>query len=62
MNLKEWGDYPATRIIKWDLRLYKEAFDLICDKLAKEAGTDRDSVARAWLTRARLKIREPIVP
>jgi hypothetical protein len=52
MNLKEWSEYSATKILKWDHSVYREAFRLVCAKLAKEAGTSPEEVERAWVIRA----------
>lgn len=47
-----WHDDLKTKIIKSDLVLYKEAFELVCGRLCQLSGSSADDVKRYWLIQA----------
>ena len=52
LTLKAWNAAPWTRIIRHSELVYRIAFYELSNKVAVDAGTDLNSVAKFWLTRA----------
>lgn len=52
MSLKTWNAAPWTRIIRQSEFQFRIAFYDLANKVAVDAGTDINSVAKFWLLRA----------
>ena len=51
LTLKAWNAAPWTRIIRQSEFQFRIAFYELANKVAVDAGTDMESVAKFWLTR-----------